>query len=240
MNSKNPLVRKRPKKEDLIYKGRVWYAGIDGKDNGTGHSPILISPQLIWFSKDFSIPTYWVTKVEPYGSGFLLEWHNELNREMESAIFCIRSFLGYNLKKRGEIIDAIKKAGAATKQTINSEKTKIDVLKANGCQKCGNHQARQLEFILMVGIVLMYTTRSTNYYLCKEHALKTFRMTFLRNVFFNLFGIAGYFGISNLANINIMVHNDFMSASQSKKFKILTFVPLVLLVIFIASLIFLD
>ncbi len=233
MNTNKLFERKKPK-GDLFFKGRVWNANDKGKDLGTGNNPILVGPEYIWFSKNLSVPIYWVKEIYPVGSGFFLKWHNEINKEEERAVLCVRTFFGYNIKKRDEIIQAIRKAKNIASPVAGSVELEAELIRAKGCEKCGNNEAKLYDFILSSSIGFTWQVRTERLYLCNVHARKAFKKFFRRNTFFGFFGLLGR---ANVKNAQTLYEKKVISLAEFKKYKFLSFIPIMTLIIIVLTLV---
>ncbi|MCP4155172.1 MAG: hypothetical protein GY757_46030 [bacterium] len=235
MHTQNPFERKKPK-QDVYFRGRVWYADEKGKDEGNTPLPIVIGPEYIWFSRDFSIPLAWVTNVQAQGSGFYLEWKNELNGESEGNIFCVRTFFGYNTEKRDEIIEAVREARQHCLSMGQTAETAAAIPKV--CEKCQAEDAGLYDFLRVFSYAFNYSVTTKRIVLCKRHGGSAFFKYYFLNLFFGFFGIWGVIGYGNWNNAKMLYQNQAITSGRLLFYKSLALLPLALLLTLIMWAIF--
>jgi hypothetical protein len=233
----NTVQREKPKEK--FFSGRLWYADQNGKDLNRGNLPFVVGSEYLWFTKNLIIPYNWIIEVKPVGPGFLIIWKNELNEDVNVGVYCVRSFLGYNLKKRDEILQAIEKAKQYALSMGGISYT--ENIKMNGCNKCGSKDARFFEFVFVASYFFTYQIRTESFYLCDKHAKEFFKQIFRRNLLFSFLGILGIIGRGNRENSKMMLEKGVINNGEYKRFKAYTFLPLlfflciIFLIIFTAS-----
>ena len=196
----NPF-RKPLRRKDVSFKTTVRGANEKGKDNDSGNTDFALNDDYLWISYDFSIPLAWINSVRDLGPGFMVSWHNPIENVDEMAAFCVRTFFGYNRKRRDDIVRRVREAAqrahkrpqpvvAATAATIPR------------CQSCGATSPHQYDFQWMFSVGHILYSKPDRRLLCPRHARWRARLLFASNLITSNLGF-GFFvsPIINLANV---------------------------------------
>ncbi len=187
----NPFRQPLPRKKDVLFKERLWNATPEGKDASTGDLKAVANHEYLWLGRSISIPLAWIREVTPTGPGLTIVWSNEIESELEGASFCIRSFFGYNKKKRDRFIETIADladrashadAPAAVQESEN----------APTCQVCGA-QGKQYDFRRVINVLIYWAARKDRAVLCRAHARRRLHLNLLFNSLLGVWGLPGIF-----------------------------------------------
>ncbi|MGA1794414.1 MAG: hypothetical protein ACMUIL_01030 [bacterium] len=198
----NPFRQPIPK-QGIILRLRVWTATNEGKDDTRTNFYFLATNEYLWFGRDLSVPLAWVSEVGPVGPGFHIKWKNPINGTTEQAFLCVRTLLGYNKRRRDEIVSMLQEflggvSASASPVEVQPDPTSA-VVQADPtlavCEVCGAPQAKQYDLVWFTNIIAYWSFRPDRKVLCPDHARPALRRMLLSNSLLGPIGFPGIFFI---------------------------------------------
>jgi len=176
----NPF-RRRLRRKDVTFKTNVRGANAQGKDNNAGNTDFALNDDYLWISYDFSIPLAWITHVGDMGPGFVVSWHNPIEDVEEAAAFCVRTFFGYNRKRRDELVRRVREAAERAR---NRPQPAVAAAAAAipRCQVCGVTAPHQCDFEWMFSVGHLFFSKPDRRLLCPKHARWRARLVLASNL----------------------------------------------------------
>ena len=195
----NPF-RRPLRRKDVSFKTTVRGANAQGKDDDSGNTDFALNDEYLWTSYDFSVPLAWIKDVRDVGPGFMVSWNNPIENVNEAAVFCVRTFFGYNRKKRDDLVRRVREAAARAHQRPQPVPVAAAVAIPR-CQACGATSPHQYDFTWMFSVVHFVLTKPDRRLLCPPHARWRARQVFASNLILaNLgfgFFVSPIFAIAN-------------------------------------------
>lgn len=196
----NPF-RRRLRRKDVTFKTKVRGANNQGKDNDSGNTDFALNDDYLWISYDFSIPLAWITGVAAVGPGFMVSWNNPIEGVEEAAVFCVRTFFGYNRKRRDDLVrrvlEACERAHERPQPAVAAAAATIP-----RCQSCGVTSPHQYDFQWMFSVGHLLLSKPDRRLLCPPHARWRARAVFASNLITSNLGFGFFISpIINLANV---------------------------------------
>jgi hypothetical protein len=224
----NPF-RRRLRRKDVSFKTTVRGANSEGKDNDSGNTDFALNDDYLWISYDFSIPLAWITDVGNVGPGFMVSWDNPIEHVEESAAFCVRTFFGYNRKRRDDLVrrvfEAAERAHKRPQPAVAAAAATIP-----RCQSCGATSPHLYDFQWMFSVVHLLLSKPDRRLLCPNHARWRARLLFASNLVTANLGF-GFFvsPIINLRNVQEARKGDALGRIEAAFWIALGFFPYALI-----------
>lgn len=231
------IFEKSKPKGHFYFKGNLYLANEKGKATNTGSIPIVVGPEYVWMGKSLSIPLDWDIKMEPVGPGFGLNWQNPISNQLEFQYFCFRTFFGYNKEKTVQLRQALSDAADHFKGSGRAMNWQDVSVKTN-CQVCGEFSAMVYNLQETLSIFLSYSIRPKQYLFCPKHGRRGFLRAYWGSFFLSFLGIQGWKGTVNRENCQVALANNAITAGQEEVFRILSYLPLLFLVVILFLVIF--
>ena len=226
----NPFRQPLPK-TDIQVKTGVWLARPDGKDSSGGKTKIVANSEYIWFGQDLSVPLAWVSDVSAVGPGFQVVWEDRTSGITEAAVFCIRTFFGYNRKVRDQLVSTLHELVSAAR-SVGAPQTIAAAEQASTCEVCGSTGASAYDFEWTINVLLYLIRKPDRRILCKKHATRRLRMVFLSNALFGSLGLPGLFmtPIFTLVQGRAAIRSNLVGVTEVLVFFLVSIVPAGLLI----------
>jgi hypothetical protein len=224
----NPF-RRRLRRKDASFKTTVRGANSEGKDNDSGNTDFALNDEYLWLSYDFSVPLAWITNVGNVGPGFMVSWNNPIEGVEEASTFCVRTFFGYNRKRRDELVrrvlEAAQRAHKRPQPAVAAAAATIP-----RCQSCGITSPHLYDFQWIFSVGHLMLSKPDRRLLCAAHARWRARLLFASNLIAANLGF-GFFvsPIINLSNVQEARKADALGRVEAAFWIILGFFPYALL-----------
>jgi len=184
----NPYRQPRAK-SDIRLQCRIWNATPKGQDASSGNSQLVANDAFVWLGNDFSVPLQWLTTVRPIGPGFCLEWRDPSTGANESASFCIRTFFGYDTRRRDAVVTALRDlVGSADSAGVPGASAAASALV---CETCGAPAVAQLNVAEVRNLLLLFSSKTRRHVVCPLHARSAVRAACFHNALLGSWGIPG-------------------------------------------------
>ena len=210
----NPF-RRRLRRKDVSFKTKVRGANNEGKDNNSGNTDFALNDEYLWISYDFSIPLAWITDVGNLGPGFMISWENPFEHVEETAAFCVRTFFGYNRKRRDELVRRVLEAAERARQRPQPV-VAAAAASIPRCQVCGASSPHLYDFQWMFSVGHLLMSKPDRRLLCPPHARWRARLLFASNLITSNLGFGFFISpVINLANVKEARKGEALGPSRS-------------------------
>ena len=224
----NPF-RRHLRRKDVSFKTTVRGANSEGKDNNSGNTDFALNEDYLWISYDFSVPLAWITDVGDLGPGFMVGWSNPIERVEEAAAFCVRTFFGYNRKRRDDLVRRVREAAERAHQrpqpAIAAAAATIP-----RCQVCSATSPHQYDFEWMFSVGHLLLSKPDRRLLCPKHAGWRARLLFASNLITANLGFGFFISpIINLRNVQVARKGHALNRFEAALWITLGFFPYALI-----------